>query len=132
VTRTPYGLCLPCRCVRVIDGDTVIVSLPGSHREWRVRLLDCWAAELDTPQGRRARDFLVHHLDGADDLALFVPAPKDPLRLLSSMVSFDRVLAHVFLPDGRSVSEVMVAGGLATAGKPPKQVRMGKESRDHG
>ncbi len=126
MTRPPFGLCLPCRCVRVIDGDTVVVSLPGSHREWRVRLLDCWAAEMDTPQGRRARDFLVHHLDGADDLALFVPAPKDPLRLLSSLVSFDRVLAHVFLPDGRDVSSVMVEGGLAAGEKPLKSGPHGK------
>lgn len=118
MTRPPYGLCLPCRCIRVIDGDTVIVSLPGSSREWTIRLLDCWAPEMDTPQGRRARDFLVHHLDDVDDLAIFVPAPKNPIRVLQSLVSFDRVLAHVFLPDGRDISSIMVAGGLATKDKP--------------
>lgn len=61
---------------------------------------------------------LVHHLDGADDLAVFVPAPEDPIRLLSSVLSFERVLGRIFLPDGRDVSRIMVAGGLATAKKP--------------
>jgi endonuclease YncB( thermonuclease family) len=126
MTRPPYGLCLPCRLVRAIDGDTVVVALPGSCREWSIRLLDCWAAEMDTPQGRRAKDFLESRLAGQEGLAVFVPAPKEPIHLLRQLVTLDRVLARLFLADGRDVSELMVAGGLASPEK-PKPAKTGKQ-----
>lgn len=55
VLTVEAGSYWPCRVVRVLDGDTLDVEV---RKVYRIRLLDCWAAELHGPQkeaGIRAR-----------------------------------------------------------------------------
>ena len=73
--RPPYGLCLPCRLVRVRDGDTVEVSLPGSDRVYALRLIDCWAPETRGKErmlGLRSKSAAQRMLANAKQLAVFV------------------------------------------------------------
>jgi len=117
--RPPYGLSLPCRLVRVLDGDTVEVSLRNSDRKWKLRLLDCWAPEKNTPEGKEAKAYAESLLEGRDDLAVFIPVPEDPLKLLSA-ATFDRVLSYLFLDSRTTLNESMVQAGHATKTKEPK------------
>lgn len=112
-----YGLTLPCIVRRVIDGDTVIVSIPGSQRQWRIRLLDCWAPELSTEAGQAAKRAAEELVADADKLSVFVPAPANAVAPLS-ILTMGRVLGHVFLRTDETLSEAMVARGLAVKEKP--------------
>jgi len=117
----PFGLSLPCRFRRCRDGDTVEVSLPGSDRIWAIRLLGCSCPELCEPGGAEAKGAAEAALDAADHLAVFIPAPKDPVRLLRSILTFDRVLGHVFLDTETTLSDILVRGGFGT--KEPQAAR---------
>lgn len=116
----PYGLSLPCSVRRVIDGDTVVVSIPGSERQWRIRLLDCWAPELSTEAGQIAKRAAEELVADADQLSVFIPAPANAVEPLS-ILTMGRVLGHVFLRTDQTLSEAMVARGLAFKEKPRKQ-----------
>lgn len=114
--RPPYGLCLPASLTKVRDGDTLEVNV-GGQLTWPIRLLDCWASELDTNSGQQARDHLVKLLKGKQtQLAVWIPAPDDLRNLLGSL-TFDRIPAHVFLDDSTTLSARMVRDGFATSQK---------------
>lgn len=116
----PYGLCLPCRVRRVIDGDTVEVSLPGSDRIWPIRLLDCWAPERNTVEGQAAKAFAQRVVDEAEgELSLYVPAPEDGFRLLE-ILTMGRLLGHIYVGTEDTLSEIMVRSGHATKEKQRK------------
>jgi len=102
--RPPVGICLPCTVTRVIDGDTVEVTLPGSQRPLAIRLLDCWAPERKTPRGV---------IEEAEETHLFVPAPEDCRHLLADLFSFGRLLGHIFIGASETLSERMVKTGHA-------------------
>lgn len=113
MNRPPTGLCLKVVASSVTDGDTVAVKLPGSANVWKVRLLDCWAPELNTEAGKQAKAFLKMFLSKQNNLHLWIPAPEKPGNLLHALTTFDRLLGHIFVDDRTTVSEVMVEAGHA-------------------
>jgi endonuclease YncB( thermonuclease family) len=122
----PLGLCLPCRFLGAPDGNTIVVTLPGLHRQWTIRLANCRVPGLNTPQGRRAQDFLRNCLADEEGLRLFVPAPGNLRSMLVELLGPKPIRAHLFLADGRDVGEWMVRGQLA------RPTRRGEQDRPEG
>ena len=124
--RPPVGLCVPCRVVRVIDGDTVeIVAVTGLT--WRVRLLDCWCHETNRgperlrAKGAAAKAFAQECVDEARVCHVWVPSGEDLEELVAKgksvnpldLATFNRVLGHLFVSDEATLSELMVRAGHA-------------------
>lgn len=105
----------------VYDGDTIVVTVT---REYRIRMLDCWAPEVKTrnieekEKGIASRDFLRNLLQQGDEVLVQIPLTS---RFGDSM-TFGRVLAYVWKDidqDGKldNISEIMVRDGHATKEK---------------
>jgi endonuclease YncB( thermonuclease family) len=104
------------RVLRVVDGDTVDAQVTrdigfGGSVQFpvRLRLARINAAPLATPQGTAARDYLV---------ALLRPFTVDlvtdkPYKYGGPPGAVGEWMAEITLPDGRNVSDVMVATGYA-------------------
>lgn len=114
--RPPYGFCLQCRLRRVIDGDTPVISLRGSDREWKLRLLDCWAPEKDSAFGKASKAHAEKLLSETKDLAVWIPAPGDPLHILAAL-TFDRIVAHLYLNATTTLSDEMCKAKMAAPTK---------------
>jgi hypothetical protein len=108
--RPAYGLCLPATLHRVIDGDTVEVSV-GGQLLWTVRLMEIDAPELRSPGGSEAKSAAERLMTGKQ-LAVWIPVPGDLRHLLRSL-SFERVPAHVYLDEEVTLSDEMRGGGYA-------------------
>ncbi len=80
----------------VIDGDTIVIG------ETRLRLAGIDAPELDHPWGERAKWALVALCKGQTITARIRPE-----------LSYDRVVAECFLPDGRDLAAELVRSGHA-------------------
>lgn len=80
----------------VIDGDTIVIN------NVRLRLAGIDAPELDHPWGQRSKWALVQLCKGQRITAHVRPE-----------LSYDRVVAECFLPDGRDLAAELVRGGLA-------------------
>lgn len=102
-----------------IDGDTVGIRFALSQREWHVRLIDCWASERNTPDGKDATQACQEFLDTADSLSVFIPAPKHIHNLLRNL-TFDRIPGHIYLREDLTLSQAMVLSGHATSKKSRK------------
>lgn len=95
----PLGLSLPCKVTEIYDGDTATVEVTLTMR---VRLLDCWAAEIRTNDehekavGLAARDALKTVAEGKSG-RLFVPL--DGLHRFDDAISLGRVLGHIWIDD---------------------------------
>lgn len=88
------------RVVRVRDGDSIVVLRGGIGVEVRLDGIDC--PELAQAFGRAAKGFTSGLVFGK------------PVRLVGKGKDrYDRELAEVLLPDGRSLNRVLVAAGLA-------------------
>ena len=86
--------------VRVRDGDSIVVKQGGTDIEVRLDGIDC--PELAQAYGRAAKGF-------TSDLAL-----RRQVRLVAKgKDKYDRVLAEVFLPNGRSLNRELVSAGYA-------------------
>ena len=105
---------------RVIDGDTVQVRI---CRRPHIRLIGIDTPEIRTHdldekrRGQAARAFLCDLLDvdnGQKHVTLQIPAQEDDL---IGTRSFGRYNGRLWLPDGREVSEVMVAAGHSKRSK---------------
>jgi len=116
------GLTIPVEVVRVIDADTVIVRSLRSRREYRVRLRDFDAPELDTDAGAAAREWLVGYLDDhahAEKL-MHVELPEDTDgngtidldEVIQQALSFERVRAQLYV-NGYPIAETLDARGYA-------------------
>lgn len=111
-TRASTGAPVPSERVRVegvTDGDTVILD---DRR--KVRIIGINAAELSKKSERAlkadaiaARDLIAELVAEADYLTL-VPGDEQQDR-------YGRVLAHLLLPNGRSLATELLARGLAAA-----------------
>ncbi len=102
---------------RVIDGDTVVARVDYGFRQggdWHLRLLDLWCPELNTFEGRAARDAAILLLP----VGARVVIRTRLTRTGNEATTLDRYLADVTLPDGRDFAAVMVAAGYGTAAKP--------------
>lgn len=105
-SATPSSqLVLPARIVEVYDGDTVTVEF---KLRARVRLLDCWAPELNQPGGNESRAALKQY----EQQTALVVIPLDRASRLDDIFSFGRLLGDVVV-DGKSLAEQQVATGNA-------------------
>jgi endonuclease YncB( thermonuclease family) len=86
--------------VRVVDGDSLVTALGARRIE--VRLADVDAPEWRQPAGRAARE-LAESLVAGKEVRLR-PRARD---------GHGRLVADVYLADGRSVAHLLVASGLA-------------------
>ena len=80
----------------VIDGDTIKIG------QMRLRLAGIDAPELNHPWGKKAKWELVAMCEASKFMARIEPD-----------ISYDRLVATCFLPDGRDLSAEMVRKGLA-------------------
>lgn len=80
----------------VIDGDTIVID------KVHVRLAGIDAPELDHPWGRQSKWALVQLCKGQTVTARIRPE-----------LSYDRVVAECFLPDGRDLAAELVRAGMA-------------------
>ena len=115
--RPPAGICVPVEYVRCRDADTPVVRFARSDREWAVRLLDCWAEEQNTAEGQQATLFATSILEEVEELHLQVPIRGDAVNVLRGMLSFDRLLGHLWIATDRTLSQALVEAGHATQTK---------------
>lgn len=80
----------------VIDGDTIVIN------KTRIRLAGIDAPELDHPWGKKSKWALVELCRGQTITARITPE-----------LSYDRLVAQCFLPDGRDLAAELVRCGLA-------------------
>jgi endonuclease YncB( thermonuclease family) len=86
--------------IRVIDGDTVDVKFDGGVIRVRLRAID--APEMDQPGGVAARDALRALSEG------------ESVRVIGAANDYwERRLAEILLPDGRSLNRLQVEAGHA-------------------
>lgn len=108
----------------VYDGDTVVVTI---QKDFRVRMLDCWAPEIKTrnpeekKRGEESRNFLKSLVNIDDEVIVEIPMTD---RIQDSF-TFGRVLAYLWKDidgDGKldDVSDVMIQKGFATKTKKGK------------
>ena len=108
----------------VYDGDTVVVTI---QKDFRVRMLDCWAPEIKTrnpeekKRGEESRNFLKSLVNIDDEVIVEIPMTD---RIQDSL-TFGRVLAYLWKDidgDGKldDVSDVMIQKGFATKTKKGK------------
>jgi len=94
----PLSLCVPCKVIRVHDGDT------ASEVELRVRVqvryLDCWAPELKEPGGQESAAS-AKYAEGRYG-RLFIPIGNADN--LADLLTFGRVVGEIWL-DGANESE---------------------------
>ncbi|MEM6692824.1 MAG: hypothetical protein AAF664_25575 [Planctomycetota bacterium] len=118
IKREPEtGVCVAGRVSRVIDGDTVEVTLT---RRVKVRLVDCWAPEVrgdEKVAGEESRLFPMKLLPEGQPVK--VDIDTNGAHGLSDVMTFDRVLAEMWVEgDDSSISDQMVEAGYATREKP--------------
>lgn len=126
-----WGVQFSGTCVEVYDGDTITVQ--PAPRLYRLRLLDCWCAEVrgGTPEQKRlglaARDYLKELLK---DRQVVVQVPIDPSKRFGKSMTFDRLLAHCWYQDDAgkwvNVAKKMRDAGHAYATKKEQQEAQGK------
>lgn len=104
---TKPTLQLPVKVERVIDGDTVEVSLKFNAH---IRLLDCWAPEMRDHGGPEAKEHL-------QEIALYqeglLEIPYTPGCGPGQMFNFERLLGRVII-NGLDLSQAQCAAGHAT------------------
>jgi len=121
-----------CRLVRIVDGDTIVVEYKGKSE--RVRLTG-----IDTPETsanakalrdaeRKKTDVNVIVLQGekAAAFAESLLAGEEILFLefdLQKRDRYGRLLAYVYLADGRMINELMLKAGYATLMTIPPNVK---------
>ncbi len=114
----PYGFCCPCRFVRLLEPDRIVVRLrtepPQAEEVWTIRLSSVAALpSQDTPQGRAATDFVENLLDDfGDSLSAFVASPAAVLQRYSRGRTFE---GEVFLGTEQRLSEALIRAGHGTA-----------------
>lgn len=91
----PIPTVLRGRCW-VVDGDTIVID------KVHIRLAGIDAPELDHPWGKRSKWALVQLCKGQVVTARIRPE-----------LSYDRVVAECYLPDGRDLAAELVRAGLA-------------------
>jgi endonuclease YncB( thermonuclease family) len=111
------GLSGPVNCLSVTDGDTLVVQSNYNCPPVRIRLKNCWCAELDTAEGLAALKFANEIVFGADELWVWIPPPKPGKNILRQLLTFDRVVGHIFLDSQTTLGEMLIRHGHAFATK---------------
>jgi endonuclease YncB( thermonuclease family) len=115
-------LATSARVKRIIDGDTLVLEVT---KELRVRMLDCWAAEIRTKnleeknKGLAAKKYLESLINTDDIVLVDIPITEK----LQDSISLGRFLAYIYADtDGDgildNISDLMVKAGHATKSKP--------------
>jgi len=116
MTHPPLGITARAIVDRVVDGDTIDVHLLIPVR---VRLLRCWAPEItgiEKTNGIKSKESLQKMAPAGS--SVIVNVPTTDVNALSGVLTFGRVLGHVYRAgDEESLSELMVAAGMATEEK---------------
>lgn len=95
-----------CTVIRVVDGDTVWVMVDlgfDLYRRTNVRLARC-----DTPEL-----FHIGGLAAKAGLSALLPVTERVTLISEKVDSFGRAIGELILPDGRNVTDEMVAQGYA-------------------
>jgi endonuclease YncB( thermonuclease family) len=109
---------IPCTVERVVDGDTFVCR--GGER---VRFLLIDAPEMAVePLGPLARDFLAELLPPGIEVSMELDVGERD--------RYGRLLAYVYLPDGRMVNEVLAREGFAQTMVIQPNVRYVERIRD--
>ena len=111
------------RVSRVIDGDTIEVTLRGETRSVRLLL-------VDTPEVHRGPECYGPE---ASAYVASLLAEGSEVRLerdITNADSFGRLLRYVYLADGRMLNELLVEGGYATVYRFPSDVLHEQRLRD--
>lgn len=115
--------------VRIKDGDTAVFEV---RREVSVRFLDCWCGEVTAKDpverklGIEAEKYL-QELKQQNPGTWRIEVPTQGADEIGDVLTFGRVLALVYLPDGRCVNDLLVANRLA--GKTKKELAEMMEAR---
>lgn len=94
--QSPSSTTVLCGYCWVVDGDTIVIG------DVSIRLAGIDAPELDHPWGRQSKWALVKMCKGQKITARLKPE-----------LSYDRVVAECYLPDGRDLAAELVSQGLA-------------------
>lgn len=116
----PIAWTTPAEIVSVHDGDTLTVEV---RRRFEVRLIDCWAPEVNKPAEREAgfasRDHLQSRIDARGAKAVvsipLVERKRDGYIDPGDSTTMSRVAGWVWLHgDSKSLNEIQVESGHAT------------------
>ncbi len=124
---------VPCTVVKVYDGDTFKCRLK-SGEEFKVRLIG-----IDTPESRRNRKAYRDAKKSGRSVEEIVRLGKKASAFTRKLIppgttvyletdvqihdKYGRLLAYVYLPDGRMLNEVLVEEGYATVYTIPPNVK---------
>lgn len=101
---------IPCKVIEVVDGDTVTVEVTLRAR---VRLVDCWADERNTPEGSAAQRYLQQAALQKEGL---LEVEIVNMQRLDDAFTFGRILGRIYI-DGGDISQRVVRAGHAKASK---------------
>lgn len=120
------------KVVRVIDGDTIKVIYGGIEQS--VRLIG-----IDTPESRANNKANKDAMRSGQDVSTITAMGKQATEYVKSMVKkgdtlrlefdvartdkYNRLLAYVYLPDGRMLNEEIIRNGYASILTVPPNVR---------
>ena len=102
---------IPATVTRVVDGDTIHATVAG--KDEKIRIIG-----LDSPETNKPRTpiecFALESTAAARALLpVGTPIRLQPDPSQAARDRFDRLLAHVVLPDGRLFAEIMISNGDA-------------------
>lgn len=104
--------------VRIVDGDTVIAIVDLGFRvrmEMPLRIYGINTPERGQPLHDKAIEVLSRILRMRPTKARPEPRAKVSVNTIKPSDKYGRYLAEIFLADGSSVAERMIAAGVATA-----------------
>ncbi len=124
---------IPCRVIKVYDGDTFQCKLENGERI-KVRLIG-----IDTPESRRNRKALRDAQRSGVTVEEIIRLGKKASAFTKRLIPpgtvvyletdvqlhdrYGRLLAYVYLPDGRMLNEVLIQEGYATVYTVPPNVK---------
>lgn len=125
----PLGFTGRCKFSYCRDGDTPVVTLRLGGMDVAVRLLDCWAPEQRTAEGKESTIYLSNLLDDAEDdglqLVCYLQEINDrdgdhviDIGDVLRSATFDRWPGRLYI-DNQDVSDLMVKAGHATRERRP-------------
>lgn len=137
-TNLPKNL-IEAKFIKVIDGDTIVVNINGM--EEKVRLIG-----VDTPESRQNKRAQLQEKELGKDAETIVELGKRAKEFTKSMLTgvskvylefdvqqrdkYGRLLAYIYLPDGRMLNKEIICNGYAMPLTIPPNVKYEKEFRE--